>query len=227
MWYNGREMKKLLDIFHGNHKKFWVKENTQSLLLSLAFFLVALYVQQLANNYVNQIKGVAVNDIVLDFLPTLDIDFFIIQGALLLSAVSLALFLFKPKYLSFGLKSLSVFILARSFFITLTHLGASPNQLVLDQNSFGFGLYNLLFNTHGDFFFSGHTGVPFLLALIFWQEKVWRYIFIAASVILGLSVLFAHIHYSIDVFAAPFITYAIYALCRKFFPKSYSATQGD
>lgn len=216
-------MKKIIQKLRGNHKKFWGKDKIKSLSLSLLFFIFSLLVEKIANDYVIQLKGSAVSDILLNWLPTLDIDFLIVQGALILTALALFLVLYKPKYLNFGLKAMSIFILTRSFFITLTHLGASPDQLVFDQNSFGFGLYNLLFNTRGDFFFSGHTGTPFLLALIFWQEKFWRYTFFAISIMFGAGVLLAHIHYSIDVFAAPFITYSLFIFCQKVFPKDYQA----
>jgi hypothetical protein len=218
-------MKRILHRFRSNHKNFWSKHKIRPLCFSLAFFVFSLFIEKIADDYVTRIKGIAVSDILLNWLPTWDIDFIIVQGALIITALALFLFLYKPKYLNFGLKTLSIFILVRSFFITLTHLGASPNQLVFDPNSFGFGLYNLLFNTSGDFFFSGHTGMPFLLALIFWHEKFWRYLFIAASVICGIGVLLAHIHYSIDVFAAPFITYTIYIFAQKVFHKDYHASK--
>ena len=36
---------------------------------------------------------------------------------------------------------------------------------------------------------------------IFWDEKLWRYVFLALAVVFGAAVLLAHVHYSIDVFA--------------------------
>jgi membrane-associated phospholipid phosphatase len=34
----------------------------------------------------------------------------------------------------------------------------------------------------------------------------------------GASVLLAHVHYSIDVFAAPFIVYGVFVIAAKVFP---------
>jgi hypothetical protein len=99
-----------------------------------------------------------------------------------------------------------------------------PTQIILDKNSFGFGLYDILFNSSNDFFFSGHTGLPFLMALVFWPEKFWRYFFIGTSIVLGASVLLTHFHYSIDVFAAPFIVYSLFVLTRKIFRKDFEIT---
>lgn len=210
---------------YNHYQKFFVKERVQSLFVGIIFFIISLIIQSFANSYVSALKGVPVNDVFLDNLPTVDLDFIIIQGALIMTILLIYLFLVKPKYIIFGLKSLAIFIIVRSFLITLTHLGTNPSQLLLDQNSFGFPLYNILYNTNNDYFFSGHTGLPFLMALVFWPEKKWRYAFIFVSIISGTSVLLAHIHYSIDVFAAPFITYSIFSIARKIFPKDYEASR--
>ena len=42
------------------------------------------------------------------------------------------------------------------------------------------------------------------MVLIFWDEMRTRIVFLMMSLIFGVAVLFAHIHYSIDVLAAPF-----------------------
>jgi len=220
-------MKDFFKTIRFNHKTNWNKESLQSLLFGTVLFIIALVLQKFANDYLLSLKGVAVDDLILKNIPSIDIDFFIIQGALILTAIIVLLFLAKPKYLCFGLKAVSMFIIIRSFFIILTHLGAVPTQIVLDKNSVGFWLYDILFNSSNDYFFSGHTGLPFLMALIFWPEKLWRYFFIFASVVLGASVLLTHIHYSIDVFAAPFITYSLFVLTRKVFGKDFAVTQRD
>ena len=45
-----------------------------------------------------------------------------------------------------------------------------------------------------------------------------RYLFLFLTVFFGASVLLAHVHYSIDVFAAPFIVYGMYVITKKLFP---------
>ena len=224
-------MRRILKEFHSNSKDFWTRENLPAILTSLGYLLVALVIQKTADTYVSGVTGVAVGDVLLNRLPTVDVDFFIIQGALAATFLAIFLFLYRPKYFCFGVKAFSLFLVTRSFFISLTHLGYTPDALALDSQSFGFGLFNLLYNNTNDFFFSGHTGMPLLMAMVFWREKIWRYVFIGISLILGTSVLLAHVHYSIDVFAAPYITYGIYSLAKYFFPKDYNfstkVTLGD
>ena len=60
------------------------------------------------------------------------------------------------------------------------------------------------------------------MALIFWDDDFWRPFFIVMAVVFGASVLLAHVHYSIDVFAAPFIVYGVYKIAERFFPKDFA-----
>jgi hypothetical protein len=119
----------------------------------------------------------------------------------------------------FALKSAALFILIRSAFITLTHLGPFPTHSYINQEAFFSPL-----NLGSDFFFSGHTGLPYLMALVFWEYKFIRNVCLAASVVFGVSVLLGHLHYSIDVFSAYFITYSIFHISQKFFAKDYVMT---
>lgn len=65
-----------------------------------------------------------------------------------------------------------------------------------------------------DLFFSAHTGLPFLLALEFWDNKILRYIFLLSSLGGATLVFLGHIHYSIDVLAAFFITYSVFQITK-------------
>jgi hypothetical protein len=213
------------NFFHelkNRYHQLWNKNNKILLVEGLIFFILAALIQGWADHYVGLVKEVAVGDIILNNLPTLDLDFIIVQGALILTLLIIILLILQPKYLSFTIKSLALFIIIRAFFISLTHLGSSPDQLALDTQSIGFGLYNFLYNTRGDFFFSGHTGVPFLFALIFWPEKFWRCLLFTISGLFGVAVLLTHIHYSIDVFAAPFMTYTIFIIAQKLFKADFA-----
>jgi cell division protein FtsW (lipid II flippase) len=69
-----------------------------------------------------------------------------------------------------------------------------------------------------DLFFSGHTAVPFLGFLLFKDSNI-RYFFLISSIVLGATVLFMHIHYSIDVFSAFFITFGTFKLGEHVFKK--------
>lgn len=204
------------------HKNFWNKDRRRSLYLGILLLSLSLVLHVQAGYYSARSAELSsfVGDIFLDNLPPLDIDFLVIQGALIFWVIAIVLLLARPQYVLFGLKAIALFIIFRSFFVSLTHIGIYPEHIPLDTGA-GVRLYSL-FTFQGNYFFSGHTGLPFLLALIFWQERPWRRFFLISTVVFGISVLMAHVHYSIDVFSAPFITYTIFVLCQKLFPRDYA-----
>jgi membrane-associated phospholipid phosphatase len=68
------------------------------------------------------------------------------------------------------------------------------------------------------FIFSGHVAVPFLGYLIFKESKI-RGWFLFGSFFMGTVALMTKLHYSIDVFSAFFIGYAIFELGNWIFTK--------
>lgn len=219
-------MIKFFDVIYLKHKSFWSQDKFLGLSIAISIFLLALTVQYVTHKYVGSyVSGTRVGDFLLDNIPAINVDFFIIQGTLLLTLVLILLLVANPKHLLFSLKSLGLFIIIRSFFVSLTHLGANLNQISFDANTIGFKIYDLLYTTQNDFFFSGHVGIPFLFALIFWKATFWRYLFFITSFLLGVGMILGHLHYSIDVFAAPFITYSIFAISRNVFKKDFALIQ--
>jgi membrane-associated phospholipid phosphatase len=66
-----------------------------------------------------------------------------------------------------------------------------------------------------DLFFSGHTATLFILFLVS-KKKIIKTVFLISTIAVAISVLLQHVHYTIDVFAAVFFTYACYKLIYKF-----------
>jgi hypothetical protein len=192
-----------------------------SVLQGALLLMGSLVVNYLAGTYASLHAGHAVRDILLDRMPTLPVDFIFIDGALVFWAFVLAVLLSLPRAIPFVLKTLALFIVIRSFFVILTHIGPPADPAVLDPSRI---MSDLTFA--GDLFFSGHTGFPFLLALTFWESRMLRQIFLASSVVFALAVLFGHLHYSIDVFAAFFITDSIFRIAQRMFAHDYAMLAG-
>ncbi len=200
------------------HKAHWAnKQYIGSTILGLIFFMVSGLIHYQAGIFASKNISNSVADLLLKILPVVDVNIIFNDGIILFWAVVTALMLWRPQGIAFVLKSLGLFMLVRSLFVILTHLGPHPNQIAVDYNSI-----ISKFTFEGDFFFSGHTGAPFLMSLIFWHDRYFRWIFLVSSIIFGISVLLGRLHYSIDVFGAYFITYGVFHIALKFFKNDYN-----
>lgn len=200
------------------HYRHWVESHGWfESLMSIAAFIVCYFVIfPYSIDFANTHAGGSVPDLILSNIPVYNVVDFFVYGMFALITFIAALCLLDPKGSPFILNCLSVFVLIRSVFVSLTHLGPFATHAVSD---FGPTITNAFFGA--DFFFSGHTGAPFLMALIFWDNTVLRYIFLLWSFFFAAIVLLGHLHYSIDVLSAFFITYAIYRICVWLFPIHY------
>lgn len=205
----------LSDLVKKYKEFFSKKENVSALLNGLSLFILSLLANFYAALFAVRRASSPVSDLVLSNIPVFDVDAIFIYGPVVLWAFVVCLCLWEPKRIPFILKSIALFVLIRSVFITLTHIGPFPTRAPLD--------YSLdivkMFTTGGDLFFSGHTGLPFLMALVFYRSYWLRVFFILAAVFFGVIVLLGHFHYSIDVLSAFFITYTIYHMAEKFYRK--------
>lgn len=199
------------------HKEFWSQKQWRlSVIVGVLMLFLGFFINYYANVYANLRANNSVSDIILDNIPVFNVNFVFFEGAFLFWVFVGALLAHEPKKIPFILKSVAVFMLIRSVFIMMTHVATPPNHSFLDPEKF------FLYITGGnDMFFSSHTGLPFLMALEFWENKILRNVFLVCTFIFGLSVLLGHLHYSIDVFAALFIAFGIFHISIKLFPFDY------
>lgn len=187
----------------------------RSSLAGVVFLAVALVANHYAGLYAFESASNAVTDIILSNIRVYDVDGIFIYGPLVFWAFVTYLLIRRPATIPFTLKSLAVFVSVRALFVSLTHIAQFPEHIAVTSK------FLFFFSTGGDLFFSGHTGVPFLLALIFWKDLRLRILFIATSIFFGIIVLMGHLHYTIDVAGAFFITYTIFHISQYMFQRDY------
>lgn len=198
------------------HKMFWSdKLFVLSTAIGFLFFIGSLFVNYYALLYATKKAGNATADILLQNIPVINTDIIFSEGSLLFVIFIVVLFFLDPKKIPFTLKSIALFICIRSVFVIMTHLAPFPDHITTDLDKFRY------ISSGADLFFSGHTGLPFLMALLYWKNKHLRLVFLLSSAVAAIAVILGHLHYTIDVFSAFFITYGIYHISQRIFKADY------
>ena len=207
-------MKETLKKYWHNHYKtsFSHRAFVITFTSSILLLILSLYVNFLAGTFATHAESNPVTDIILSNIRVYDVESIFITGSIIQAFFIAFLCFLYPKKTPFILKSIALFTIIRSVFISITHIGPFPTHVYINPTS----VINK-FTFDGDLFFSGHTGLPFLMALVFWNNKYLRFFFLFSSVVFGVTVLLAHLHYSIDVLGAFFITYTIYHISEFLF----------
>jgi hypothetical protein len=204
-----------------SYKKYFTDKNFLiSFFSGLVLLAISLIVQFFISGYVGRSSSSYVTDIILSNTRVYDVDAIFVWGSIVLTIFAVLVVLKRANWIPFTMKSIALFTLIRSVFVSITHISPFPTHIVISSVFFNKEVFNGIL-TGNDLFFSGHTGVPFLLALIFWENKTLRVIFLGFSLLFAVVVLLGHLHYSIDVLSAFFITYAIFDICKFFFKKDW------
>ena len=156
--------------------------------------------------------GVQLNDWVLNRLPALDISLVIF--IFIWSAALLAFIRVYQQPDIFVLMAWSYLLLTVIRMITLSLVALNPPKYLLELKD---PLSNLFYgNTFitKDLFFSGHTSTIFMIYLCL-QKKSDRVFSLLASLVVAFLLLVQHVHYTVDVVAAPFFAYGCVWLAKK------------
>ncbi|HTE48751.1 MAG TPA: phosphatase PAP2-related protein [Candidatus Paceibacterota bacterium] len=186
----------------------------------LLLFATSLVAQFFISGYVNSLPSVPVADLILSNIRVYDVGGIFVYGTVILVLLIVFVVIRRPNYLPFVMKSVALFTLIRSLFVILTHISIFPTHVVISSDFFNNAVFSGIFSGN-DLFFSGHTGLPFLLALMFSKNKTLKTVFLGFSALFAIVVLLGHIHYSIDVLSAYFITYTIFQICKFLFKNEW------
>ena len=183
--------------------------------VAVAAFIGAMFVNFWAIHQATNNASASVTDIILSNIPVFEVDGFFVYGTFLVVFISVVMLALNPKRIPFALHAVTLFILIRSAFTLMTHLGPPEVAYLSD---FGATITSSFFGA--DQFFSAHTGMPFLGALVFWGiDNRFKWLYLLSSIFFATIVLLGHIHYTIDVVSAFFITYGIYHIALWLFPR--------
>ena len=154
-------------------------------------------------------RGVTMPDPVLALFPAVNLTwltFLVIYAGII---VGLAVLVQNPRRLLLVFQGYAVMALFRMAAMYLSPLEPPPGIIELRDpfvEFFGGGK-----TLTRDLFFSGHTSTTFLLFLLV-PGKWLRVAYACATLLVGLCVVIQHVHYTVDVVAAPFFAYGACSL---------------
>lgn len=191
-----------------NWKDFLVKRRAE-LIVTVLLLVVVLIIFPNFLSHIEKRTGVTLPDPILNLFDAIDLTWLTFGLIYISLVVAIISFVSKPDVLMIALQSYSLLVIFRMMVMYSAPFNA-PEGLILLNDPFVqfFGSGEVLTK---DLFFSGHTATLFLLFLIS-EKKYLKIIFLIISIVVGVAVLLQHVHYTIDVLAAPFFAYTSYRI---------------
>lgn len=163
-------------------------------------------------HFVEQRDGVVLNDPLLNAFNPIDLTWL----TFVLIYLSLIIFVVttfnKPDKLLIAFQAYGLMLIFRTIAMYLTPFEAPETILLLNDPFVQFFAKGDILTK--DLFFSGHTGTLSLVFLLA-ENKTLKTIFLILTLFVGTAVLVQHVHYSVDVFVAPFVAYGAYRIIKK------------
>ena len=189
-------------------KEFFTIRKTE-LIITVLFLAVILFVFPNFLAFVEGRQGVVLADPILELFKPIDLTWLTFGLIYLSLIVAIFSFAAKPDILLLALQSYSLLVIFRMMVMYSAPLDAPERMILLNDPLVQFlGGGEVLTK---DLFFSGHTATLFLLFLVSDKKRL-KIIFLMSTVLVGIAVLLQHVHYAIDVLAAPFFAYSSYKI---------------
>ena len=186
------------------------KERRGELLLTLLLLGITLFLFSRFVMWVESRPGVALDDPFLALFSPIDLTwpiFAVIYGGIFLGLFRLWR---RPDALLLMVQSYILLLLIRITAMYVTPFAPPEEMIVLSDPVAGLGPGGAMTN---DLFFSGHTATIFLFYLTT-VDRLSQRIFLVLTILLAFMLLFQHVHYTVDVLAAPFFAYGAYRIAR-------------
>ena len=180
-------------------------------LFIIAIITTAITLMLLTNYRIyNETRvGFAYTDPFLALFSPIDLTwstFALIYSGLLLGVYS---FIQRPQVFVHALFTYSIIVLFR--IVLMYSLPLDPPHTMISLRDPFVEMFGTGPPLDKDLFFSGHTATMFMMFLLVYTPALKR-IFLVGSILVGLSVILQHNHYTVDALVAPFVAYTSYRI---------------
>jgi hypothetical protein len=186
-----------------------LKDHKASFVLSLIYIVFVLVVFINFLRIVEQRDGFTLTDPILKTFSPIDLTwltFSLIYGLLFIAVLHL---IDKPQLFHTALMTYAIMVSFR--IVAMYSLPLNPPETMIVLNDPFVQLFGSTEVLTKDLFFSGHTATLFILYLVS-RQKLMKTIFLLCAILVGVCVLLQHVHYTVDVLAAPFFVFASYSI---------------
>ncbi|MCF8257165.1 MAG: sphingomyelin synthase family protein [Flavobacteriales bacterium] len=188
-----------------SHRSFRI-----GLLVTVVSLFTVLQVIIRVMDFMETQPGAQLHDPILALLPPTDLTWpltFLIYSNLILLLWGN---LYHPRELLISMQTYTLMVLTRIVTLYTFPLEA-PDGIIPLLDPFVQWKSESGFVHTKDLFFSGHTATVFIcfLTTVSSRLRIW---FLIATALVGFFVLLQHVHYTIDVVAAPFVSYLCYKM---------------
>jgi len=156
--------------------------------------------------------GIVLHDWLLNQLPAYDVSLYVFIIIWVSGLLIFVRFVQEPDLLLQAIWAYALLCIVRIISISMVPL-APPEKLLPIIDPISNIFYGKKYITK-DLFFSGHTATIFLIFLCL-RKKADKVLSLIGTIIVGILLLIQHVHYTIDVIAAPFFTYGVYLAAKK------------
>lgn len=191
----------------------WKEQKFKQLtLIGIVFFIITLIALPFFFNYIQQREGRQINDFLLNQITPRNVSNWVFSIIWSMAVLTLIRCIQQPGIFLIFLWGFILLSFSRMISIIAVPLNP-PNNLLELIDPISNTFYGSKFVTK-DLFYSGHTATQFLMFLCL-KNKWDKLATLISTFLIGALVLVQHIHYTIDVLAAPILTYLVFILVKK------------
>jgi hypothetical protein len=181
--------------------------------ISLLFLItVGVYIPHFFN-FIQHRPGIVLNDALLNLFTPKDVSWYIfpiMYVSLVITFINLIPF---PELFIRAVQAYTLLLLVR--IVCLYYVPLEPSSRIIPlQDPFIGGLFYSGTPVTKDLFFSGHVSTLFLLWLIN-PTPALKNILLLCTITVACLILLQHVHYTVDILAAPFFAWGCYRLTLK------------